>query len=209
MSAALQMLDAMAPCVVMIDEIDKVFSMNSGGGDSGVGARVLGKVLTHMQESKAPIFWVVTANRVDNLPPELLRKGRLDEVWSVTTPNERERLDILSIHLRKRGYDPAKIDGLALIAAETGQFVGAELEGVIKEATVSAFSAGKDLDVHMLNRAKKATKTLASAFADQFAHMKTWCEAHARPSSLEGPPKAPDGTPQRRRRSVGSDAMAG
>lgn len=208
MAAALQMLDAMAPCVVLIDEIDKVFSTGTGN-DSGVGARVLGKVLTHMQESKAPIFWVVTANRVDNLPPELLRKGRLDEVWSVTTPNENERLEILNIHLRKRGHDPAKIEGLALVAAETGQFVGAELEGIIKEAAVTAYSAKKPIDVEMLNRARKSTKTLATAFAAQFEHMRTWCESHARPSSLEGPPRTPGGEPQRRRRSVGADTMAG
>jgi SpoVK/Ycf46/Vps4 family AAA+-type ATPase len=99
--AALKQVDAMAPCVAMLDELDKAFDMNSGGGDSGVGKRVLGSILTHMQESDKPVFWVMTANRVDGLPPEMLRKGRLDEVFSVSVPEDGERMEVLRIHLAK------------------------------------------------------------------------------------------------------------
>lgn len=114
--AALKMLDSMAPCVVLLDEIDKAFQRNSGGGDSGISQRVLGAILTHMQETEAPIFWVFSANRVDNLPPELIRKGRLDEIFAVTTPDEGERVDILKIHLRKRGHNPEGVEGLEVAA---------------------------------------------------------------------------------------------
>lgn len=183
MAKSLQMIDAMAPCVCMVDEIDKVFQTNSGGGDGGTSARVLGKLLTHMQESTKPIFWMLTANRVDNLPPELLRDGRLDEKFSVTTPTEEERMAIFAIHLRKRGIDIAKLSGMERVIEASNGFVGGEIEAVVKEAKVEAFHDGEKLTVPYLLAACKTKKPLSKSFAAQFKAMAEWAEQHARPSS--------------------------
>jgi hypothetical protein len=100
---ALAVVSAMAPCVLMVDEVDKAFDQRSAGGDSGVGRRVLGTLLTWMQE-QAGAFVVFTANRVDGLPAELLRRGRIDEIWSIGLPSTGERAQVLRIHLKRRGH---------------------------------------------------------------------------------------------------------
>jgi len=186
---ALKMCDAMAPCVVMLDEVDKAFDMNSGGGDSGVGKRILGAVLTHMQEGGKDIFWVMTANRVGGLPPELLRKGRLDEVFSVTLPNEAERRAILEIHLKKRKQDPAKIKGgLDTVVEACNGFVGAELEAAVAEAVLLAYAKKQELTAGLLCEQFAHVKPLSEAHAEQFQQMRDWAENNARPSSLGKPP---------------------
>lgn len=185
MHKALQMIDAMAPCVAFVDEIDKVFNINSGGGDSGTSTRVLGKILTHMQESKKPIFWVLTANRTDNLPPELLRKGRVDEIFSVTTPTEEERREILYIHLRMRGEDPDEIDGIDRAVEACAGYVGGEIEQAVKDAKIEAFDADEDLTGQHLVDAIRAMKPLSKTFEEDFAAMESWAEQHARPASAD------------------------
>ena len=180
--AALKMLDAMAPCVVLLDEIDKAFQRSSGG-DSGVSQRVLGAILTHMQETEAPIFWVFSANRVDNLPPELLRKGRLDEIFAVTVPDEGERLEILKIHLRKRGHNPDTVANLQIAAQKSDGYVPAEIEQAVKDALIDAFTdqvpVTGDLIAHQLDN----IKPLSEAFAEDFNRMQSWAENNARPAS--------------------------
>ncbi len=182
MSKALQMIDAMAPCVCLVDEVDKVFNANGGNGDSGTSTRVLGKILTHMQESKAPIFWVLTANRVNNLPPEMLRKGRLDEIFSVTTPTEDEREAILRIHLSKRGFAVDRIDLTPVVEASNG-YVGGELEAAVVEAAVEAFYTDTPMSAAHMVEAISQMKPLSVSFRDDFAAMEAWAENHARPSS--------------------------
>lgn len=184
---ALKLLDVMAPCVVLVDELDKMFDSNSGGGDSGVGKRVLGAILTHLQEGTSPIFWVMTANRVNGLPPELLRKGRLDEIFSVTVPTETERLEVLKIHLRKRKQDPEEITGLALAAESSEGYVAAELEAAVKEALVEAFHEGTEVTGDLIVAQLANMQPLSVAFKDQFSAMQDWATNNARPASVEQP----------------------
>lgn len=181
---ALKMCDAMAPCVIMLDEVDKAFDVNSGGGDSGVGKRILGAVLTHMQEGGKPIFWVMTANRVGGLPPELLRKGRLDEVFSVTTPSEKEREAIFKIHLKKRKQNP-DLKGLEKAVEASNRFVGAEIEAAVAEAVLQAYAKDKPLTAEMLVEQFKDTKPLSEAHKEQFKMMEDWAADNAKASSKE------------------------
>jgi SpoVK/Ycf46/Vps4 family AAA+-type ATPase len=186
--SALKMVDMMAPCVLMIDEADKAFAGQAGGGgggDSGVGMRVLGAILTWMQETKAPVFMVVTANRTAGLPSEFLRKGRLDEIFSVTTPHEGERLDILKIHLRKRGQNPDTVEGLADVAAYSNDYVPAELEAGVKDAIIEAFSTGVPVTGALIKDQISYMTPLKIAFAEDFAAMEKWAKENARPASLE------------------------
>ena len=105
----------MSPCVLWIDEIEKGISVDGGDGDGGVSRRVLGSLLTWMSERTQPVFMVATSNDISQLPPELIRKGRFDEIFFVDLPNDEARIQIATIHLKKRGYDPAQFDvpGLA------------------------------------------------------------------------------------------------
>lgn len=181
--SCLKLIESMAPCVALVDEVDKVFNVNSGGGDSGVGARVLGTMLTFMQESKAGVFWVVTANRVSGLPPELLRKGRLDETFAVTVPNEEERMAVLGIHLRKRKHDPDTIEKLDHAAAASNGFVPAELEAAVNEALKYSFVHKVPVTGGLILEQLSQMKPLSEAFAEQFKEMEEWADNNARPAS--------------------------
>lgn len=177
-------IEAMAPAVVYIDEIDKVFSSEAGGssgGDSGVTSRVLGKLLSWIQDTKEDLFFVVTANRAHKIPAELLRKGRFDEIWSVTFPTPSERKEILNIHLKKRGYSLKNINK----AVEQSQgFSSAELEHVVNEAVVQAFVNETALsEKHLLEQIEE-TNPISEAFAEDIGRMAEWAKQHARPSSV-------------------------
>ncbi|QSY98670.1 AAA family ATPase (plasmid) [Rhizobium bangladeshense] len=179
---ALKMVDAQSPCVLLIDEADKAFQVGSGG-DSGVGQRVLGAILTWMQETKSPVFTVVTANRVENLPSEFLRRGRLDEVFSVTTPNETERLEIIKIHLRKRKQDFNRVSGLEEAVASSAGYVSAELEAAVKDGLIEAFTGGIPITGALIAQQLQYMVPLSEAFKAQFDAMATWAENNARPAS--------------------------
>jgi SpoVK/Ycf46/Vps4 family AAA+-type ATPase len=188
---ALKMVDTMAPCVLLIDEADKAFQVGSGG-DSGVGQRVLGAILTWMQETKAPVFTIVTANRVENLPSEFLRRGRLDEVFSVTTPNETERMEVIKIHLRKRKQDAAAITGLEEAVASSAGYVSAELEAAVKDALIEAFTGAQPITGALIAEQLQYMVPLSQAFSAQFQAMATWAEQNARPASrVEGETSQP------------------
>lgn len=181
---ALKLVDSMAPAVLLIDEVDKALGGAHGSsGDSGVSSRVLGSILTWMQDTKAPVFVVVTANRVNNLPSEFLRKGRLDEVFSVSVPDDKERMEILQIHLRKRGHNPNKIKGLKSAVDRSAGYVPAELEAAVKDALIEAFADGKELTGDLITEQISNMQPLSVAFADDFAAMQRWAEQNARPSS--------------------------
>ena len=134
---ALRLAEAVAPCVLWIDEMEKVLSV--GDGDGGTGMRVLGTMLTWMQDRKQPVFIVSTVNDVERLPPELLRRGRFDEIFFLDQPNMDERRAIFQVHLRKRRRDPAKFD-VNLLANKSDGYVGAEIEQAIIDAMYLAFS---------------------------------------------------------------------
>ena len=151
---AIAVAESVAPAVLWVDEIDKAFvgSQSSGSTDGGTTARVFGTFLTWLSEKDAPVFVVTTANDVSQLPPELLRKGRLDEIFYVDLPNEEEREEIFRIHLAKRGRDPKKFDLKALVGAST-DLSGAEIEEAIISALYDAFYTKQELATgHVLVR---------------------------------------------------------
>ena len=202
---ALNQLEAMGRVVVLFDEIDKSLGgAHQSGGDSGVSKRVLGAILTFMQETKAPIFPIYTANRVAGLPPELLRKGRLDEVFAVLPPNRTERREIFKIHLRKRKQD-APLDLTDAVNLSEG-FVSSEIEGAVKEAVKWAFCKSLPcVTEELLCEQLREIKPISKAFAEDFAAMEEWAKCHARlASSPEFIPTDGEAAPPRRRRSINS-----
>lgn len=188
-SAALKMIEAMAPCVVLVDEVDKgLGGAHTGGGDSGVAKRVLGKLLTWLQENDKPVFTIFSANRVTELPSELLRRGRLDEIFSVSVPDMNERREVLEIHLRKRGHDPATVGNLEAAIAKEG-YVPAELEAAVKDALIEAFVTKTEVTGELIAKQLEYMVPLSEAFAEDFAAMRTWAEQNARPAN--GPASGP------------------
>jgi SpoVK/Ycf46/Vps4 family AAA+-type ATPase len=181
----------MAPCVVFLDEVDKAgIDPRQAGGDSGVSKRVMGSILTFMQESTKPMFWILTANRPDSLPPELLRKGRMDEVFSVLPPNQEERAEILRIHLRKRKQKMLKVDDLQVALEASRGYVGAEIEAAIKECVVDAYTEGTKVNGEAIKAQLACMKPISIAFKEDFDRMAAWASNNARPSSLPEPAKA-------------------
>ena len=134
---ALHLAETVAPCIVWIDEMEKALA--HGGLDSGTSMRVFGAILTWMQEKTAPCFVVATANDIASLPPELLRKGRFDEIFFLDLPTQAERREIFSVHLRKRGRIPADFD-LEKLAEHTAGYVGSEIEQAIIDAMYIGFN---------------------------------------------------------------------
>jgi SpoVK/Ycf46/Vps4 family AAA+-type ATPase len=187
----LAILERLAPAVVFLDEIDKSINVNSGNGDSGTSQRLLGAILTFMQDSQAPLFWVMAANRVDNLPSELLRKGRLDECFGLDFPTSQERMEVLKIHLRKRGQDIKGIDEevLETVVADTSGYVPAEIESIVNEAVLTRYR------LHLENNEsptltyadfKAATinmKCIAEVNKEQVQSIQQWVRTSARSAS--------------------------
>lgn len=183
--SALKQVEAMAPCVVFLDEVDKAgIDPRQAGGDSGVSQRLMGSILTFMQESKAPMFWILTANRPDSLPPELLRKGRMDEVFSVLPPNRDERKEVIRIHLRKRKQSMLKGEDLEKLLDSSKGYVGAEIEAAIKEAVVDSFTTKAKVNGDTIRKQLSCMKPISIAFKDDFERMSKWAANNARQSSL-------------------------
>ena len=179
---ALSLIEAMVPIVVLLDEIDKSFSQ---GNDGGTSTRVFGTVLQWLQERDkltAPAFVVMTANNVVGMPPELMRRGRIDEVWSVNFPCAVERADILKIHLRKRGRELSRKD-LMQVAKATPQFIGSELEAIVKEGLLEAATENVDISPQILIDRAAAIVPLAKAWEPQVRAMREWADKNARKSS--------------------------
>jgi len=143
---AIAVAESVAPAILWVDEIDKAFAgiQGSGGSDGGTTARVFGTFLTWLSEKTTAVFVVATANDISQLPPELLRKGRLDEIFFVDLPSEEERIDIFRIHLARRGRRPEDFD-LKVLATVSEHFSGAEIEEAIISALYDAFYAQHDL----------------------------------------------------------------
>ena len=166
MRRALQLADAVSPCVLWVDEVEKAFA-GIGGAGAETTSRLFGHFLTWMQEKTKPVFVVATANDIANLPPELLRKGRFDEIFYVDLPSKAERTQILLVHLRKRKKRERDIDTDKL-ASETDEFSGADLESVVKDAIERAFLADEaELTTDHLLQSVKETEPLAKVMADK------------------------------------------
>lgn len=175
----IRVAESLAPVVLWIDEIEKAFL-----GDSAGTSRVFGTFLTWMQEKTKPVFVVGTANEVRGLPPELLRKGRFDEIFFVDLPNVHERLEILDIHIRRKGRDPLKYDLLA-VAEETERYSGAELEQLVISALFLSFSADRELAQDDLVRVARETVPLAVTMDDRLKELREWARPRARPASVD------------------------
>ena len=170
---ALKQAEAMAPCVLWIDEIEKGLAADGGGSDGGVSRRLLGTVLTWMAERAAKVFLVATANDVTQLPPELLRKGRLDEIFFVDLPQADTRADIFRIHLKKRKLDAAKFDLPQLAVAADG-FSGAEIEQAIVAAIYEALATKLPLATgHVLAEIGR-TRPLSVVMAEKVEALREW-----------------------------------
>lgn len=189
---ALQVAQALAPCVLWIDEIEKGLAGmgSSDRTDGGTTARVVGTLLTWMQEKRAPVFVVATANRIDMLPPELLRKGRFDEIFFVDLPTARVREEILRIHLKKKRRDPVDF-GLKELASQSVGFSGAELEEAVREGLYDAFAEGRDLRTEHIARAMAKTYPLSRTMRDQIEELRRWARIRARLAAHEEPEPLP------------------
>ena len=171
MRAALALSEAISPCVLWIDEIEKAFAGGGQGGGHEVTVRLIGQFLTWMQEKKNTVFVVATANNITALPPEFLRKGRFDEIFSVDLPDKEERLEILRIHLEKRRQlhrgNRHQLD-LFKIVNETEDFSGADIEGVVSSAVEHTFLTGKPfVTTQDLQDAAKKTNPLAKILKEE------------------------------------------
>ena len=185
-------LDAMAPVVLWIDEIDKGLAGTSGGrSDGGTSARVMGGLLTWLAERARPVFVVATANDVQGLPPELLRRGRLDEIFFFDLPDSATRESILRIHVeeeprRRLGEAPPLEDpwpAFAQVAAEAEGFSGAELEASVTEARLRAFAEGRPLAAEDLRRAVGDTVPLSITRAEAIRALRDWALRRTRPAA--------------------------
>jgi SpoVK/Ycf46/Vps4 family AAA+-type ATPase len=171
---ALKMAEHMAPCVLMIDELEKGLSYSAGGdGDAGLSKRVFGRLLGWLQDRKAPVFVVATSNNIKELPPELTRKGRFDEIFFVDLPNAAERRAIFGVHLKKRKRNPALFDLDALAAASDG-FTGAEIEQAVVSALYTAFSKGMEVTSAIIAAELSATKPLSVTRAEEITALREW-----------------------------------
>jgi SpoVK/Ycf46/Vps4 family AAA+-type ATPase len=186
MRRAVQTAESIAPAVLWVDEIDKAFAgaTGSSGSDAGTSARVFGTFLTWLSEKTAPVFVIATANDISQLPPELLRKGRLDEIFFVDLPTEPERRDVFRIHLKKRGRDPGRFD-LDQLARLSEGFSGAEVEEAIISGLFDAFSKGTDLDTETLKAGLAATVPLSKTMSEELSRLRAWAQARTRAASGE------------------------
>ena len=187
--SVIQTAEAIAPCVLWIDEIEKGFSgsKSSGSTDGGTSSRVFGSFLSWMQEKEKPVFVVATANDVSKLPPEFLRKGRFDEMFFVDLPDQLERAQIWDIVIKRYGRRPADYDTVVLSRA-CEQFTGAEIEAVFIDAMHEAYADGKEPKVKDILVAIKQTIPLAQLMDGQIASLRQWArgrtrEAGSRPTS--------------------------
>ncbi len=188
---AIAVAESVAPAILWVDEIDKAFagSQGSGASDGGTTARVFGTFLTWLSEKQAPVFVAATANDISQLPPELLRKGRLDEIFFVDLPAVEERLEVFRIHLQKRGRDPAAFD-LEALAEASLDFSGAEIEEAINSGLYDAFYAREQLTTPHVLTALGQTVPLARTMAEQISHLRAWAEGRARNASVPRSPAA-------------------
>jgi SpoVK/Ycf46/Vps4 family AAA+-type ATPase len=169
---SLKQAEMMAPCTLWIDEIEKGLG-EGGGSDGGTSRRVLGTLLTWMAEEADGVFIVATANDIEPLPPELLRKGRLDEIFFVDLPDEQSRQTIFTIHLDKRELDSSSFDLPGLAEAADG-FSGAEIEQAVVAGLYAAHAQGKRLDQQTLVDEMKTTRPLSVVMAEKIANLRAW-----------------------------------
>jgi hypothetical protein len=180
-----QVAEGLAPCILWIDELEKVFAgsgPDSASADAGVSSRLLASFLSWMQERKAPVFVAATCNNVTVLPPELIRKGRFDELFFVDLPNQAERRQIFSIQLAKRKRTPADFD-LEKIAAAAKGYSGAEIDAAVQGGLYAAYSEKKQLSTQSLLDALAQTVPLSITRAEEIQTLRGWARTRAVPAT--------------------------
>jgi SpoVK/Ycf46/Vps4 family AAA+-type ATPase len=181
---AVKVAESIAPCILWIDEIEKGLagSGSSNFSDAGTAARVFGTFLTWLQEKTKPVFVIATANDITQLPPELLRKGRFDEIFFVDLPGPVERQEIFRIHLEKRHRAAAQFD-LPQLQEHSAGFSGAEIEQVIIAALYDAFEHGRPLTTADVLKSLHDTVPLSQTMAEQITALRAWSKTRARAAS--------------------------
>src|SRR5688572_4699479 len=179
--AALQSAEQLEPCVLWIDEVEKGLAGDGGDSDGGVSRRVLGYLLTWMAERKSRVFLVATANQIDALPPELLRKGRFDEIFFVDLPDAATREQLFALHLEKRSLETAQFDLAGLVTASDG-FSGAEIEQAIVAALYAAHAAKSPLSDFLLRAELKQTRPLSVLMGEQVQALREWARQRTVPA---------------------------
>ena len=179
---AFKTAEAIAPCVLWIDEIEAGISSQGFKAEGGSASRVLGSFLTWMQEKRAPVFVAATANAIEMLPAEVIRKGRFDEIFYVGLPDAKAREEIFRIHLQKQKVDPAAID-VPLMAGSTKGFSGAEIEQAVLSATFEALTGKRPMAQQDLMAAISRTVPLSVTMAEQIKKIEAWAFKRAVPAS--------------------------
>jgi hypothetical protein len=186
LALALEAAEALAPVALWVDEIEKGFAGSSpGDGGDPRAARLLGAFSTWLQERKGPVFVVATANDVSRLPPELLRRGRFDELFFVDLPDPEARREILTLHLRRRGRDPERLD-VAAIADLCHEYSGAELEQVVVGALHRAYAHGREVETGDLRRVAQDVVPLFRTYEEQIKALREWARGRARVAGRAG-----------------------
>src|SRR5205823_7071939 len=178
----LRLMETIAPAVLWLDEIEKGFAGVGGDGDKSGDAtmsRLMGSFLTWMEARKASVFVVATANSVANLPPEMLRRGRFDELFFVDLPNFHERKHIFSIHLAKRGWKPDKYDVSAL-SHKTEGYSGAEIEQIVNSAMIDAYGQGRVLAQEDLEKSREQSVPLSITMEEKVFELREWASSRCR-----------------------------
>ena len=186
MRKAIKTAEAVAPSILWLDELEKGFSgsQSSGQTDGGTTSRVFSTFITWLQEKKSSVFVIATANNVNALPPELLRKGRFDEIFFVDLPSPKEREEIFKIHIGKKKRDASSIDISQLVAASQ-QFVGAEIEQAVISSLFDAYEDGKaDINTERLLKSVEEIVPLAYTMKEMIDGMREWAKSRARRASL-------------------------
>jgi len=178
---AITAAESMAPIVLWIDEIEKGLGHDTSGSDSGVSARVFGTFLSWLQDKPDGVFVIATCNDISGLPPELLRKGRFDEIFFVDLPDAKARAEILSLHLQRRSRDPAAFD-LEALAQSTEGFSGSELEQAIVSALYAAYSEGTKLTTAHISTEIASTRPLSVTSAEKIERLRSWAASRAVPA---------------------------
>jgi SpoVK/Ycf46/Vps4 family AAA+-type ATPase len=181
---ALKTAESISPAILFIDELDKSFAGTSGSSDSdgGTSSRIFGSFLTWMQEKTSPVFVMATANRVERLPGEFLRKGRFDEIFFVDLPTPEERQQIFNIHLTKRRRDISRFD-IEQLAKVSDGFSGAEIEQALIAAMYEAFAQDREFTQLDIIAAIKATLPLSRTMTEQVTALRDWARQRARPAA--------------------------
>ena len=186
LARALEAAEALAPVALWVDEIEKGFAGSAPGqGGDARAARLLGAFSTWLQERKGPVFVVATANDVSRLPPELLRRGRFDELFFVDLPDAESRREILALHLRRRGRDPERLD-VGALADACADYSGAELEQVVVGALHRAFALGRELEPGDLRRVAQDLVPLFKTYEEQIKALREWARGRARVAGRTG-----------------------